>query len=57
MLLRDSAEDAELRVQVRTDVHDGGYVATTVAVIWGGPNSNNGLLGEVVLRSLAKTCA
>jgi hypothetical protein len=45
----NGAEDAELWVQILTDVHDGSNITAAVAVIGCGPDGNNGLLGEVIL--------
>lgn len=54
LILWNSAEYAELWVQILTDVHDGCNITTAIAVIWSRPNGNNGLLGEVILNPLAK---
>lgn len=49
LLFGDSAEDAELGVEVLADVHDGSYIATTVAVVGRGPDGNDGFLSEMKL--------
>ncbi len=51
LVIRDGREDAESTVEVRVDRHDRGYVATSVAVVGGGPDRDDGFFGEVELRS------
>ncbi len=50
VLLRDGREDAEFRVQIHVDSHDGGNVSTTVAIIRRRPDRHDGLFGEVELQ-------
>lgn len=42
-------EDAELRVQVFVNRHNGRDVAASVAVVWCRPNSYNGAIVKVIL--------
>jgi hypothetical protein len=46
----DGAEYLEFLLQVFAEVHDGGDVAATVAVVGGGPDSHDVFVLEVVLR-------
>jgi len=60
LIFRNRGEDAELRIQVFADVHNGSNVTTAVAVIRSRPNSDHGLLREVILVAfidkLVSTC-
>ena len=51
LILRNGTEDAELGVQILTDVHDGSNIATAVAVVGSGPDGDNGLVSKVVLEN------
>jgi hypothetical protein len=53
LVLGDGTEDAELRVEVFTDVHDRCNIATAIAVVRRGPNGDDRLLGEVVLLTFS----
>lgn len=49
----NGAKDAELWVQILTNIHNRSNITASIAVIWCGPNSDDGLLREVVLGELA----
>lgn len=50
LVVGDGREDGELGVEVAAaDRHDGGDVAAAVAVVGGGPDGDDGFLGEVEL--------
>ena len=53
LILGNRAEDAELGVKIFADVHDRSNIAAAIAVVRSRPNSDNGLLGEVILCELA----
>nr|POE72001.1 hypothetical protein CFP56_11877 [Quercus suber] len=46
-VIRDRAEDLEVRVEVLTQGHDGGNVATSITVVRGAPDGDDILGGEV----------
>ena len=49
LVVRNGAEDGEAGVEVFAEVHDGGDVAAAVAVVWGGPDSDDGFVVKVPL--------
>ena len=51
--LGNGRENGELRLQVRSKVHDGGDVAAAVAVIGSAPDGDDGLVFEVPLRIIS----
>jgi hypothetical protein len=53
LILGNGTEDAELGIEVFTDVHDGCNITTAVAVVGSGPDGDNGLLGEVILKNIS----
>jgi hypothetical protein len=48
-VIGNSREDTELGVEILVNGHDGCNVTTAVAVVGGGPDSDDGVLGEVIL--------
>lgn len=48
-MVRHSAENLEVWLQILTQIHDGSDIATSVAVIGRGPDSDNILVFEMVL--------
>lgn len=48
-VVRNGGEDAKLRIEVLIHGHNRGYVAATVTIIGGGPDRDNGVLGEMIL--------
>ena len=53
LILGNGTEDAELGVEILTDVHDGCNITTAVAVVGSGPDGDNRLLGEVILKNIS----
>jgi hypothetical protein len=55
LIFGNSAEDAKFGVEIFTDVHDGCNITAAVAVVGGGPDGDNRLLGEMILKNVS-TC-
>ena len=53
LVLGNGREDGKLGIEVFSDVHDGGDITATVAVIWSRPDGNNRLLREMVLHDVS----
>lgn len=51
LIFRDGRKDTELGVQILADVHDRSHVTAAIAVIRSRPDSDNGLLREVILST------
>ena len=49
LVIRYRREDREARVEVFTEVHDGGYIAAAVAVVGRTPDRDDGFVFEVPL--------
>ena len=51
LIVADGAEELESRFEVISNLANGGQVTTSVAVVWGTPDSHDVLVGEVILIS------
>ena len=54
LVVRNARENTKLGVEVGVHGHDGRYITAAVAVVGGGPDSDDGFLGEVELRLVSK---
>lgn len=54
LVVGDGGEDAELGAMVTVNSHDGGHVAAAVAVVGGGPDSDDGFFGKMILSEISR---